>query len=86
MKDFEGTHDIRSTHTPGIQRPHGSILELNDITYLYVGYYYCVVYDYLAKLNDSSGPDLVASGKASRIYLFVDGEQTAHVSLTWPAE
>lgn len=83
MKDFEGTHDVRSTHTPGIQRPHGSILELNDITYLYVGYYYCVVND---SLNDSLGPDLVASGKASRIYLFVDGKKTRHGSLMWPLE
>lgn len=76
MKDFEGTHDIRSTHTPGIQRPHGSILELTEITYKYVGYFYCVLNDYLPALNDSSGTELVDTGKASRIYLFVDGKQT----------
>lgn len=75
MKDFARTLDVRSTHTPGVQRPHGSILELDDITYEYVGYYYCILNDSLAELNDLSATELVDAGKASRIYLFVDGKQ-----------
>lgn len=47
-----------------------SSVELRNITYILVGYYYCVKN---SSENDRLSPELSLSKKASRVYLFVEG-------------
>lgn len=61
--------------------PYESVLELSQVDYSYVDYYYCV--------KNSSGFEtnvdtLVKNKQASNIYLFVEGELTLkfHMLLT----
>lgn len=69
------------------ERPHKSVLQLLNINYLYVGYYYCIEEERESLAIDEMDyvfysdsylkhylKSLIAENKASRTYLFVQGK------------
>lgn len=70
IKTFSGRHRIQPTDTTDKSRPYGSILELIDIDYTFVGEFVCVHSD---SIDNGNYDDLRLDFKASRIYVFVDG-------------
>lgn len=71
---------MRSTFTPDIERPYGSILDLNNIDYKYVRYYYCVNNASIdAAVDDIEA--LLTNYDASQIYLFVFGKRICNKTL-----
>ncbi|XP_031631901.1 vascular endothelial growth factor receptor 1-like isoform X3 [Contarinia nasturtii] len=66
-------HTITDMHHEGAEYAYESVLELIQIDYTYVGYYYCVKNSSVSDTNDRESLEtLIESGHASRIYLFVE--------------
>lgn len=70
QEGFESKYDIHESYNPNNENPYQSILELPNVDYLYVGYYYCVKNATVDEHLDT----LVDTGQASNIYLFVEGK------------
>lgn len=62
---------IQNSLDPSRESPYKSVLELNQVDYTYVGYYYCVKN---ATVIDTGSEALYAKGQAEKIYLFVKGK------------
>lgn len=84
FQEFLGKKRVFDSLTQNDEHPYETTLELTNVTYRYVGYYYCV--------KNSSDPDdslevLLENEQASRIYLFVEGMLIVEVrSKTWKIE
>lgn len=63
-------YDVNEFFNENLQHPYEIMLELPQVNHLYVGYYYCVR---KSSTHNSNLEALVNSGKASNIYLFVEG-------------
>lgn len=72
FQNFEGSYEIKQSHTPDDKRPYGSILELFSVDHRYVGEYHCV---HNESIQEDNYQELLTQFKANRIYVFVDGMQ-----------
>lgn len=68
--EFIGNYNIHDSFDQQSNYPHRSVLELIEVNYTYVGFYYCV--KNISEV-DASLRMLVKNSFASKIYLFVDG-------------
>lgn len=76
QEGFESIYNIHESYNQNNEYPYQSILELPNVNYLSVGYYYCVKNATVDEHLDT----LVDSGQASNIYLFVEGKFCANFS------
>lgn len=72
-----GDIEIKDSHTPEADLPHGTVLTLINISYLYVGFFYCIKNESMVtdqEIEDQSQIDRLKSDfQASEIYLYVNG-------------
>lgn len=71
-KNVKFTCNVKDSNNPNAENPYESVIELNQVDYNYLGYYYCIknssnIHDGLEVLDEN--------GQAAHIYLFVEGKR-----------